>query len=125
METPSVDSMRLCSRFDFCSAPKCPLDILANLRFRLEGDPERGKARPTRHKYWESLPAHLKQLLPFHGYFEAEFRLCKIFHAYCPEAVFHSIAFPVKIDYAFCIHVHDVCEQCVLPSWAYVMKKFF
>lgn len=77
-ETLSVRSMEYCSRFESCSAPKCPLDILINLRTVVEDDPECEMAKATRHKYWESMPEDLRSALPFKGYFESEYRRMKI-----------------------------------------------
>ena len=67
-------SMRYCSRFENCSAPKCPLDFLIALRTETEEDVRCVMARATRHKYWESMPEDLRNVLPFQGYFEGEFK---------------------------------------------------
>ena len=72
-ETLSNESMSTCARFDFCPAPKCPLDILINLRIETETDPRCEMAKATRHTYWESLPDEIKKELKFEGYFEAEY----------------------------------------------------
>lgn len=72
-ETLSLESMSRCARFDFCSAPKCPLDILINLRAETDEDPRCEMAKATRHKYWESMPDFLKSKLKYQGYFEAEY----------------------------------------------------
>jgi len=66
-------SMEFCSRFDACSAPKCPLDPFIDVRIEIEGDPKCGMAKATRHKYWESMPEDLKLILPYEGYFRLEF----------------------------------------------------
>ncbi len=65
--------METCSRFDSCSAPKCPLDILVNLRSQIDEDPKCEMAKATRHKYWLSLPEDLRSLFPFQGYLQSEF----------------------------------------------------
>ena len=70
----SVRSMRYCSRFETCSAPKCPLDVFIDLRTETEEDHHCTMARATRHKHWESMPEDLQNALPFQGYFESEFR---------------------------------------------------
>lgn len=72
-ESLSLESMKYCARFDFCSAPKCPLDILISQKFQDSDDPKCEMAKATRHKYWESMPDTLKQMLPCEGYFESEF----------------------------------------------------
>ncbi len=73
LEGLSLESMSYCSRFEDCSAPKCPLDILINLRTEVEEDPICGMAKATRHKYWLSMPDFLKSELKFEGYFESEY----------------------------------------------------
>ncbi len=65
--------MKFCSRFDSCSASRCPLDLLIDTRYEDPEDPKCEMAKPTRHKYWESMEPDLRSLLPFQGYFEAEF----------------------------------------------------
>lgn len=72
-ETLSLESMSRCARFDFCSAPKCPLDMLINLRTGIDGDPRCEMAKATRHKYWLSMPGYFKKELRFEGYFESEY----------------------------------------------------
>ena len=72
-EILSVDSMKRCSRFEYCSAPKCPLDVLINMRIQVDDDPVCQMNKATRHRYWLSLPNNLKELLPFQGYFEVEY----------------------------------------------------
>ncbi len=72
-EALSLQSMKYCSRFDSCSAPKCPLDPLIDRRSENDWDPVCGMAKATRHKYWESMPEDLKKRLPFQGYFRAEY----------------------------------------------------
>ena len=72
-ETLSLESMSRCARFDFCSAPKCPLDLLIDLRIETETDPKCEMAKPTRHKYWETMPDEIKSQLKFEGYFESEY----------------------------------------------------
>ena len=72
-EAISLESMSYCSRFEDCSAPKCPLDVLINLRAETEDDPECEMAKATRHKYWESMPDSIKSELKFEGYFESEY----------------------------------------------------
>ena len=76
-ESRSFEAMRTCSRFEFCSAPKCPLDVLINSRSEINGDPKCEMAKATRHKYRESLPDLLKSNLPFQGYFESEYTRMK------------------------------------------------
>ena len=73
IEAISLESMSRCARFDFCSAPKCPLDILVNLRSETDEDPRCEMAKATRHKYWESMPDFLKSDLKYQGYFESEY----------------------------------------------------
>ena len=60
-------------RFEDCSAPKCPLDILIDIRTEVEEDPKCEMAKATRHKYWLSMPDYLKSELKFEGYFESEY----------------------------------------------------
>lgn len=69
----SLESMSYCSRFEECSAPKCPLDLLISLRFEDFDDPKCEMAKATRHKYWLSMNAELRSLLPFQGYLESEY----------------------------------------------------
>ena len=76
-EALSLESMSYCSRFEDCSAPKCPLDILINLRTEVEEDPRCEMAKATRHRYWESMPESLKKELPFEGYFSSEYHRIK------------------------------------------------
>ena len=59
--------MSYCSRFDSCSAPKCPLDIFIESRIEVEGDPKCGVAKATRHKYCKTMPDRLKKHLPYEG----------------------------------------------------------
>ena len=73
LEGLSLESMSYCSRFEDCSAPKCPLDILINLRAETDEDPRCEMAKSTRHKYWESLQDSLKSKLKYQGYFESEY----------------------------------------------------
>jgi rubredoxin len=73
----SILCMSTCSRFDSCSAMKCPMDIFINERTELEGDPRCGIAKATRHKYWESLPEDLRSRLPYEGYFQSEYARMK------------------------------------------------
>ena len=72
-EQLSLESMSYCSRFEDCSAPKCPLDILVDIRTEVEEDPKCEMAKATRHKYWLSMPDYLKSELKFEGYFESEY----------------------------------------------------
>ena len=76
-EALSYESMSRCARFDFCSAPKCPLDLLIDLRIEVETDPRCDMAKPTRHKYWESMPDAIKSRLKFEGYLESEYNRMK------------------------------------------------
>ncbi len=76
-EALSIEAMSRCARFDFCSAPKCPLDILINLRTEIDEDPRCEMAKATRHKYWESMPDYLNTELKFEGYFEVEYNRMK------------------------------------------------
>jgi len=72
-EALSQESVSRCARFDFCSAPKCPLDPLIGLRTEVEDDPKCEMAKATRHKYWISMKGDLRSLLPFQGYLESEY----------------------------------------------------
>ena len=72
-EQLSLESMSYCSRFEDCSAPKCPLDILIDIRTEVEEDPKCEMAKATRHKYWLSMPDYLKSALKYQGYFESEY----------------------------------------------------
>lgn len=72
-EALSLESMGMCSRFEFCSAQKCPLDILIGARLEDPSDPKCEMAKATRHKYWESLKPEIRSLLPFQGYLEKEY----------------------------------------------------
>ena len=69
--------MSRCARFDFCSAPKCPLDILIDFRIETETDPRCEMAKATRHKYWESMPDEIRSDLKFEGYLESEYNRMK------------------------------------------------
>lgn len=70
MRSPS----EACSRFDFCSANLCPLDPEIGKRGQdEEDDPRCEMAKATRHAYWLSMPPEIRSLLPFQGYFKAEF----------------------------------------------------
>ena len=78
-KTPSKDmlsirTMKYCSRYDACEAPKCPLDILIDKRTFNKGDPECGMPKATRHKYWLKMPELLKIELPYQGYFQGEYK---------------------------------------------------
>lgn len=73
-EALTVRSMEYCSRFETCSAPKCPLDIFIGLRSSVEDDPKCEMAKATRHKYWQSMDPEIRSLLPFQGYLETEFK---------------------------------------------------
>ena len=60
---------------------KCPLDPEVGSRMpydpELDGEFKDSRctmAKPTRHKYWESMPEDLRNALPFQGYFEGEFK---------------------------------------------------
>ena len=77
LEGLSLESMSHCSRFEDCSAPKCPLDILINLRTEAEDDPRCEMAKATRHKYWSSMPDEIKTELKFEGYLESEYNRIK------------------------------------------------
>lgn len=68
----SILTSRYCSRFESCPVPKCPLDPMIEKRSEIEGDPRCTMPRQTRHRYWESMPRDLKEMLPFQGYFEQE-----------------------------------------------------
>lgn len=76
-EFQSFEAMKTCSRFEFCSASKCPLDVLINFRSEINGDPKCEMAKATRHKYWESMSPESRSLLPYEGYFESEYRRMK------------------------------------------------
>ncbi len=77
LDTLTMRSMKFCSRFESCSAPKCPLDPCVNSRTEADGDPKCTMPKATRHKYWLSMPEDLKDALPFQGYLEAEFKRIK------------------------------------------------
>ncbi len=67
-------TLQVCSRFDFCSANLCPLDPeIVKRGPDEEEDPKCEMAKATRHAYWISMPPELRSLLPFQGYFKAEF----------------------------------------------------
>ncbi len=72
-EVLSIKTMSYCSRYDSCDAPKCPLDILIEMRSYVDGDPQCGMAKSTRHRYWEKMPEDLRKELPYRGYFQGEF----------------------------------------------------
>lgn len=76
-ETLSLESMSFCSRFETCSAPKCPLDILIEMRTDTDKDLKCGMSKATRHKYWQSLPENIRNLLPYEGYFSSEYNRIK------------------------------------------------
>ena len=76
-EALSLESMSYCSRFEDCSAPKCPLDILINIRTEVEEDPICEMAKATRHKYWMAMPDSIKSELKFEGYLESEYNRIK------------------------------------------------
>lgn len=69
----TVKIMKWCSRYDTCGVPKCPLDILISARIETDEDPKCDMAKATRHKYWESMPSDLRDMLPFQGYYESEY----------------------------------------------------
>lgn len=73
----AVKIMKCCSRYDACSVPKCPMDILINKRTETDEDPKCDMAKATRHKYWESMPSYLRSMLPFQGYYESEYNRIK------------------------------------------------
>jgi hypothetical protein len=75
--TLPVQTMRYCSRFESCSAMKCPLDPFISQRSSLEDEQTCSMAKATRHGYWESMPEYLRRALPFQGYLEGEFRRIK------------------------------------------------
>jgi hypothetical protein len=77
VETLSYESISRCARFDFCSAPKCPLDILINSRIETETDPRCEMAKATRHKYWETMADSIKSEMKFEGYLESEYNRMK------------------------------------------------
>lgn len=77
LEAISYESMSICARFEICSAPKCPLDILLNLRTEDQDDPKCEMAKATRHKYWLSMPESLRSKLEYQGYFETEYNRMK------------------------------------------------
>ena len=69
----TILSMRCCSRFETCSAPLCPLDILIDKRTDFPDNEKCGMAKATRHRYWQNMPDYIKRELLFQGYFEAEY----------------------------------------------------
>lgn len=73
LESLSLETMNFCSRFEICSAAKCPLDPLVGIRYEDPADPKCEMAKATRHKYWESMEPGLRSILPFQGYLEAEY----------------------------------------------------
>lgn len=74
LEALSSESMEYCSRFhDGCAAPKCPLDILIDLRIELPGDPKCEMAKATRQAYFISMPKRLQEKLPYGGLLESEY----------------------------------------------------
>jgi hypothetical protein len=72
-EGAALRSMMYCSRFNSCSAQKCPLDPLIDRRSEADWDPICGMAKATRHRYWESMPEDLRAILPYKGYSRAEY----------------------------------------------------
>ena len=72
-ENAALRSMMYCSRFNSCSAQKCPLDPLIDSRTEADWDPRCGMAKATRHRYWESMPEDLRAILPYKGYSRAEY----------------------------------------------------
>lgn len=72
-EGAALRSMMYCSRFSSCSAQKCPLDPLIDSRSEADWDPRCGMAKATRNRYWESMPEDLRSILPYQGYFRAEY----------------------------------------------------
>ena len=76
-EDVSIIIMRQCSKYESCSAPKCPLDNLTDLRTYVKGDPKCDMAKATRHAYWESLPEDMRKMLPHEGYFKSEYTRMK------------------------------------------------
>ena len=76
-EELTLQSMRYCSRFETCSAPLCPLDVLISERTDFPDNEKCGMAKPTRHRYWESMPESLRKELPFEGYFSSEYHRIK------------------------------------------------
>ncbi|MEM3907462.1 MAG: hypothetical protein QXZ17_11480 [Nitrososphaerota archaeon] len=64
---------KFCSKFDFCNAPLCPLDLFISERYADKNDDRCSMAKATRHKYWLNMPPEFQQYLPYQGYFKAEY----------------------------------------------------
>ena len=62
-----------CAHFDSCSANKCPLDPLINIRNADPSDPTCDMPKSRRHNYWAQMLPKEQALLPFKGYFEGEY----------------------------------------------------
>jgi hypothetical protein len=71
-----MDLPERCARYHECSAPRCPLDPFISIRNSddTRSDPVCGIAAPTRHRYWQAMTPGERELLPFEGYLETEFK---------------------------------------------------
>jgi hypothetical protein len=61
--------MRECPSFDYCSAPRCPLDPDIDDRISLKGEDKCKAQKPTRMKIAEKYP----NLLPYKGLFKKQY----------------------------------------------------
>jgi len=56
LEQKSVEIMKQCHKFEDCSAPFCPLDLLQDSRTRLSGEPKCTLSKVRRLKIGKDLP---------------------------------------------------------------------
>lgn len=73
LESLSLEPMKYCARFESCSAPKCPLDILIAVRHYEPGEPKCDMAKNTMKKYYESMPDRIKKFLPYGDLLESKY----------------------------------------------------
>jgi len=72
-EDTALHIMENCPIWDWCNAPKCPLDPLIDKRYEEPGDPKCALSKNKRHKIWQGLSEDLKQCLPYQGYTKKEY----------------------------------------------------
>ena len=74
-EEENVKIMQKCPRFQFCNAPKCPLDYFQDDRIKLEGEEKCTSAKSTRIKIGKGT------VLPHQGLTKKELAGTKIWEA--------------------------------------------
>jgi len=76
----------LCSKFEKCSAPKCPLDSEADTRPPYPDDEKCTMAAATRHKYWQKLTESQRNSLTWQGYTRKAY-LARVRWSNLPQAI--------------------------------------